>query len=153
VLAEERPDVRLLLSGPGDAAPIVAAAPEAARSRTELLPIGAPHELAERYATAWVTSLPTVWDSFGLVVVESLAAGTPVVVGPSGAPPEVVEPTIGAVAEALDPVPLARALGQGLALAEQPGTAAACRAIAGHFDWDDAIAPLLEEHYSGTEPC
>lgn len=153
VLAERRPDVRLLLSGPGEPAPILAAAPEAARIRTELLPIGEPQALADRYARAWVTCLPTVWDSFGLVVVESLAAGTPVVVGPSGAPREIVGPDVGVVAEALDPRPLADALERALALAGAPGTVDACRTVAERFDWDLAIAPLLEELYAGTERC
>lgn len=153
LLAQERPDVRLLLSGPGDPTPIVAAAPAAARERTEVLPIGEPHDLAERYATAWVTTLPTVWDSFGLVVIESLAAGTPVVVGPSGAPPEVVEPEVGVVATSLDPEPLATALRAGIELATKPDSVDACRAVAARFDWDKAIAPLLEELYQGTDRC
>src|SRR3546814_2024440 len=54
------------------------------------LPLGDPHGLADQYGAAWVTCLPTEWDSFGLVVIESLAAGTPVVVGPRGAPPETI---------------------------------------------------------------
>jgi glycosyltransferase involved in cell wall biosynthesis len=153
LLAEDQPDVRLLLSGPGDPQRIIAAAPPAARERTEVLPIGAPGDLAEQYATAWVTCLPTVWDSFGLVVVESLASGTPVVVGPAGAPPEIVRPGIGAVARSLEPEPLRDALAEGLALAGGPGTVEACRATAARFDWDDAIAPLLEGLYRGTERC
>lgn len=150
-LAETRPEVRLLLSGPGDPTPILAAAPEAARERTQLLPIGEPQALAERYATTWVTCLPTVWDSFGLVVVESLAAGTPVVVGPAGAPREVVEPSVGVVAAGLDPEPLATALDRALDLAREPSTVDACRAVAQRFDWDGAIAPLLEELYAGSD--
>lgn len=153
LLAGDRPDVRLLLSGPGDPGPILAAAPAAARERTELLPIGAPEALGERYATAWVTCLPTVWDSFGLVVVESLAAGTPVVVGPSGAPPEVVKPSVGVVAASLEPDPLRHALVDGLALVERDGTVAACRATAAQYDWDAAIAPLLERLYTDTQRC
>lgn len=153
LLAEDHPEVRLLLSGPGDPGPIIAAGPAAARSRTEVLPIGEPGGLAEVYATAWVTCLPTVWDSFGLVVIESLASGTPVVVGPSGAPPEVVTPAIGSVASSLEPEPLRQALAEGLALATRPGTVEACRTTAARFDWDDAIAPLLEDLYRGTQRC
>ena len=153
LLTGEHPDLRVLLSGPGDPSPILAAAPPAAMDRTEVLPIGAPDDLAERYATAWVTCLPTVWDSFGLVVIESLAAGTPVVVGPSGAPREVVQPSIGAVASSLEPEPLAQALREGLALAEADATPAACLATAARFDWDAAIAPLLEAMYQGRARC
>jgi glycosyltransferase involved in cell wall biosynthesis len=147
VLAERRPDVELLLSGPGDPAPLLAAAPAAARARTRVLPMGDPHQLAVQYATAWTTCLPTLWDSFGLVVIESLASGTPVVAGPAGAPSETVDDTVGAVATSLEPEPLADALHRSLSLAEQPPTVDACRAVAARFDWDDAIAPLLESIY------
>ncbi len=147
IVAEQRPDVQVLLSGPGDPASIVAAAPAAARERTVHLPIGDPGDLSDRYATAWVTCLPTVWDSFGLVVVESLAAGTPAVVGPAGAPPEVVGPGTGVVAATLGPEDLAQALLSGFELAEDPATVDACRQAAAAYDWDDAHAPLLEELY------
>ncbi|MFP5257317.1 MAG: glycosyltransferase family 4 protein [Acidimicrobiia bacterium] len=151
VLARRRPDVELRLSGPGDARPLLAAAPEATRRRTRLLPLGHPEDLAHEYARAWVTCLPTEWDSFGLVVVESLASGTPVVSGPAGAPPEVISPEVGVVAPALDPLSLADALDRGLALAEAPGTVEACQAVARRYDWDDAIAPLLEDLYGRTD--
>lgn len=150
VLSERRPDVELRLSGPGDPGPLLAAAPKAARERTRVLPLGEPHELAEEYAAAWVTCLPTLWDSFGLVVIESMAAGTPVVVGPAGAPPEVVEPAVGAIASSLEPTPLADALEHALRLAEQPATVAACQSVASRFDWDAAVAPVLEAIYSGS---
>lgn len=148
LLSERRPDVELLISGPGDAAPLLHAAPEAARERTRVLPLGEPGELAKQYASAWVTCLPTLWDSFGLVVVESLAAGTPVVVGPAGAPREVVEPSVGCVAASLDAPQLAEALGRALDLAADPTTVDSCRSVASRFDWDDAIAPLLETIYA-----
>lgn len=147
VLAEHRPDVELRLSGPGDPAELLAAAPPAARARTRVLPLGSPMELATEYARAWTTCLPTLWDSFGLVVIESLAAGTPVVCGPAGAPPEIVHPAIGAVASSLDPAPLAAALDHALDLAGGATTVDTCRAVARRYDWDDAIAPLLESIY------
>lgn len=151
VLAGHRPDVQLFLSGPGDAAAMLADAPAAARDRTTLLPIGDPDQLARDYARSWVTCLPTLWDSFGLVTIESMAAGTPVVCGPAGAPPEVVEPGVGAVAEALDPASLARALSSAIDLAEDPATVARCRAVAERFDWDRNHAPLLERLYDSDE--
>jgi phosphatidyl-myo-inositol alpha-mannosyltransferase len=151
VLAEREPDVALLISGPGDAAPLLAEAPPAARERTTVLPLGEPEELAEEYARAWVTCLPTLWDSFGLVVIESLAAGTPAVVGPQGAPPEVVEPGVGVVAPSLEAEPLAAALARGLELSQQPGTVDRCREVAARYDWHAGVAPLLERLYQGTD--
>lgn len=152
LVAEVEPAVRLQLSGPGDATALLAAAPEAARRRTEVLPLGDPHGLADQYGAAWVTCLPTEWDSFGLVVIESLAAGTPVVVGPRGAPPETIArfDRVGVAAAELDARSLADALLAGLALARDPGCAERCLAAAAEFDWDDAIAPLLESIYGAS---
>lgn len=149
LLARSRPEVRLQLSGPGDAGPLLAAAPAAARERTEVLGLGEPEDQSGRYARAGVTTLPTTTDSFGLVCLESLAAGTPIVVGDGGAPPELVAAgdRIGVVAR-LEAATLATALDEGLKLADDPETAARCRAFAAGFDWDAAIAPRLEELYA-----
>ena len=151
VLAERRPEVRLLLSGPGDACPLLEAAPPMARERTTVLPIGDPEEIAGHYASAWITCLPTLTDSFGLVVVESLAAGTPAVVGPEGAPREVVNDAVGVIAASLEPDALADALDRGLHLAAVPEVAERCRAVAAGYDWDGAIAPRLEELYAADD--
>jgi glycosyltransferase involved in cell wall biosynthesis len=151
LLAGTRPDVRLQLSGPGDVATLLAAAPEAARTRTEVLDLGDPDGQAERYARAWVTCLPTQWDSFGLVIVESLAAGTPVVVGDAGAPSELVTPGTGRRTEPFTAEALAESLDQALDMAKDPDTVAACRALAERYDWDAAITPLLVSLYAGDQ--
>ena len=115
--------------------------------------MGGPSSIADDYAAAWATCLPTLTDSFGLVVVESLACGTPVVVGPEGAPREVVDATIGVVSPSLDAGPLATALEAALDLAHRDGIVDACRSVARRFDWDDAIGPLLEDLYASTARC
>lgn len=149
LVADVEPAIRLQLSGPGDTDALLAAAPAAARERAEVLPMGDPHDLADQYGAAWVTCLPTEWDSFGLVVIESWAAGTPVVVGPRGAPPETVGrfEGVGVAAGELGARSLADALLAGLDLARDPGCADRCLAAAAEFDWDGAIAPLLEQLY------
>lgn len=149
LLAVRRPDVRLQLSGPGDADAVLAGAPAAAVERTEVLPLGDPDGQGERYARAWVTCLPTQWDSFGLVVVESMASGTPVVVGDVSAPAELVTPETGRRTDPLDAPTLADRLDEVLAMAHDPTTIAACRSLAARYDWQEAIAPLLEELYGG----
>ncbi len=148
LLAEWEPDVHLWLSGPGDAKPLLAAAPPTAQERTEVLPIGEPRTQADRYGRAWVTVLPSTHDSFGLVLLESLACGTPIVVANHAAPPELVTPETGALSEPEDPASLAEALRAALDLARRPETVDACREFARHFDWDEGLAPLLERLYA-----
>jgi phosphatidylinositol alpha-mannosyltransferase len=149
-LAAAEPDVQVWLSGPGDAAPLLAAAPPEARERTRLLPLGDPDRQHERYGRAWVTTLPSRGDSFGMVMVESLACGTPIVPANDSALPELVAPGVtGALCEPDDPHSLAQALLAAIALARRPETAAACRAAAEPFDWRRAVAPLCERLYAG----
>ncbi len=150
VLASERPDVRLWLSGPGDPSEVLATAPDVARARTDVLPLGEPADQAGRYAEAWVTVLPSTHESFGMVLLESLACGTPIVVTNHSAPPELVTPATGLVCEPNDPSSLAAALAAALDLSQKPETVDACRAFARRYDWDEALAPHLEELYAGV---
>jgi glycosyltransferase involved in cell wall biosynthesis len=150
ILAVREPQVQLWISGPGDAGELLAQAPPRARERTVVLDLGRAEEQGARYGRAWVTALPSEADSFGMVLVESLACGTPIVVADDGAPPELVEPGIGAVSRPSDPECLAEALAGALRLARDPATASLCRAKAAEFDWDYGIAPILEKLYART---
>ena len=148
VVAEQEPGVQLWLSGPGDAEALLAAAPNAARERTTVLPLGEPSDQARRYGQAWATVLPSVNESFGMVLIESLACGTPLVVADQSAPPEQVTADTGSLCVPGDAGSLAEAILRTLDLARRPGTVAACRAHASQYDWDAAIAPLLEDLYT-----
>jgi GT2 family glycosyltransferase len=75
LLRREHPALRLRLFGPGDPAAALAAAPAAARAAVECARLARPGELAEAYGS-WATVLPATAESFGMVVVESLASGT-----------------------------------------------------------------------------
>jgi phosphatidylinositol alpha-mannosyltransferase len=152
LLLESQPDARLWLSGPGDANGLLGAAPPAARERTEVLPLGEPRGQADRYGRAWVTVLPSIGDSFGLVLLESLACGSPIVTTNHSAPPELVTPQTGAVCEPNDPQSLSAAIRTALDLARRPETPTACRDFARRFDWDEGVAPLLEHIYEGSRP-
>lgn len=146
LLAEEEPAIRLWLSGPGDPSGILSRVPKAA-ALVEVLPVGDPMGQNERYGRAWVTCLPSISESFGLVLIESLACGTPIVVVDDAAPPSLVTPDTGFVARPHDPESLATALKGALAMAVDPATSTRCRARAEQYDWDIAIAPLLEHLY------
>jgi phosphatidylinositol alpha-mannosyltransferase len=146
LLAEDEPDVRLWLSGPGDPGPLLAAASPAARERTEVLPLGSP-DLAPVYGSAWATVLPSTFEAFGLVLLESLACGTPVVATRHSALPELITPETGALSDPGDPASLAEACRLALDLARDPGTAERCRASAEPYDWDAGVAPMIEALY------
>lgn len=148
LVAADVPDVRLWLSGPGDTAPLLAAAPAAARERTEVLALGDPLAQAARYGAAWATVLPSLYESFGMVLVESLACGTPIVVADHSAPPELARPGVGFVTAPGDPASLAEGLRGALALADDPAARQRCRDAASEYSWE-RLAARLEVLYEG----
>lgn len=99
-------------------------------------------ELADLYAAADVSVVPTrAWEGYGLVVLESLAAGTPVVVTDEGGLPQAVE-GLGhdLVVPSRDPDALAARL-RGARLGTLPlPSAAACRRHAAAHDWDGVVS-------------
>ena len=121
LVQRERPDARLVLD----------------RDRTVPLP--------QANQEAWVSVLPSWGEAFGLVLLEALAAGTPAV-GPNA---ELIDsPEIGRVFAGDSPDALATALLEALELAEDPRTAAACRARAEQFSWSattEAYIALYDE--------
>jgi glycosyltransferase involved in cell wall biosynthesis len=143
LLRAQVPDLQVWLLGPGrppgDVDPTLV-------TRCELVDDAA---LREAYARAWVTCLPSTAESFGMVVVESLACGTPVVVrADGGGPAEVVREGVGVLSDGTEQG-LVDALAQALDLASVPGTAAACRERARDYDWDAAVVPRMLEVYAG----
>ena len=151
LIAREEPEVELWLSGPGDPAELLSAAPAEAREHTRVLGLGDASAQHERYGRAWVTCLPSTFDSFGMALVESLACGTPLVTTTHSAPPELVDEGVtGVLCEPEDPASLAAACLRGFELARKERTVEACRASAERFDWDRGIAPLVERLYAGA---
>lgn len=99
--------------------------------------------LARAYGEATVTVLPSVQEAQGLVLIESMAAGTPVVAARSGACPEIVsDAEVGLLFEPDDEKSLAATMISALALGSRPAAATACRRRAADFDW----SRLLEAH-------
>jgi phosphatidylinositol alpha-mannosyltransferase len=153
MVAAEVPEVQLQLSGPGDPSPFLAAAPPEAVARTEVLGAGDSALQHERYGRAWATCLPSVSDSFGMALIESLACGTPLVVSTDGAPQELVdEGTTGAICTPFDARSVADACVRALRLSPHPGTIEACRATARRFDWRAGVAPWAERLYEHGVP-
>ena len=104
--------------------------------------------LATAYGEAWVAALPSRAEAFGLVLVEALACGTPVVGYADGAIPEViVSRSYGRLFDRLDPGVLADALLDALTLADAPDTIARCRARAEEFSTDRTTEAYLELYH------
>jgi glycosyltransferase involved in cell wall biosynthesis len=135
-------DHRWALDGLGSSAARVAAA-------IEDLGVASPQRLIELYRTSTVTVLPSAHEAFGLVLVESLACGTPVVCSDQGGMPEIVhDQRIGCVAAHADAGELARALVLAGNLAALPGTPARCANHARRWDWRTQIGPDHEQLYA-----
>lgn len=123
----------------------------AAGARREAPPnvrfVGPVPDPRDAYAAADVFCLPSHYEAFGLVLLEAMAQGRPVVATTAGGMPEVVGGA-GVVVPPRDPGALAAALSRLL------GDADACRRLgeagrarAGSFLWEDVVA-ALEETYA-----
>jgi phosphatidylinositol alpha-mannosyltransferase len=145
---EASPDVRLVLAGPGDPSWALADLPESSRNAIDVAGPGSPEELPSRYARASVTVLPSQHEAFGLVLVESLACGTPVVGAIPGGPSDVVDDGVGRLVPYGDAEALAAALADCMAMARDAETSERCRAHAMRWDWKTAIGPAHVAAYS-----
>jgi len=108
----------------------------------------ADHELRLHYAAADVAVAPSIYEPFGLVAVEAMACGTPVVVGDTGGLREVVSGGHGLTftpqdTEHLTEV-LARVLTDGKLSAEL--TAKGRERILARYDWDEVARATVGVH-------
>ena len=90
-------------------------------------------ELAGCYAGADVFVFPSRTDTFGLVLIEALACGTPVAAFPVAGPQDIVTDQVGALSEELD-----RAIAAALFCERK-----ACAAYGATFSWEAATAQFL----------
>ncbi len=124
------PDARLLLQRPSD--------PGRARSLgepegVELFDLDS-KGVVDVFRRAWVSGLASFNEAFGLVLVESMACGTPVFGMRDGGPAEIIDrPEVGTLFGEATPEAVAGAMLGALELARDPATAAACRARAEDF--------------------
>jgi phosphatidylinositol alpha-mannosyltransferase len=140
-LRESHPDAELQIVRPRDPLIFSWDAPDRPEGVT-WVEASETDELARVYAGADISVLPSVDEAFGLVLVESLAAGTPVVAARSGACPEIVtSDAVGRLFEPDDVPDLARAMEETIAAAraDREGTRKACHARAADFDISKAL--------------
>lgn len=143
-----RPDARLLLAAPGDPAWALAGHDAAVVDSIDVVGEVAPQAIGAQYRAATVTALPSKFEAFGLVLVESLASGTPVVASDWGGPTEIITEAVGRVSRYGDVDRLAGALVDAIDLAARPDTPPHCHERAREWDWVGAVGPRHEELYA-----
>ena len=140
-------DVRLLVVGKGDAGVY--------RERAERLSVahrvawlGTRPDVERWYAAADAVVLPTIYEPFGNVHLEALAAGVPIVTTTRAGGAELVDDACGAVTDPGDPDAIAAAV---IRLRERPVAEVreACRAAAAPFTYT-AQAAGFHEAYRGA---
>lgn len=151
LVRKQHPEVLLLIAGKGAIA-------EALRSQinelqlqnhVQLLGFVPDQDLAIAYRAAELTIVPTVsLEGFGLIVIESLAAGTPVLGTPIGGIPEILLPfSPDLVLEGSTTQQLAKGMIEALSGQRQMPSAEACQAyVKQNYDWQ-AIAAQMKSVY------
>jgi phosphatidylinositol alpha-mannosyltransferase len=124
------------------------------RESIHILGVGNVKKLPQLYSEASMVVLPSIHEAFGIVLVESLASGTPVVGTESGGIPEIInDPNIGVLfrPNTTESLPtnaddLCDAMLHALELAKDQETSHLCREHARQFDWN-VVGKLFEKVY------
>ena len=95
-------------------------------------------------AESAVVVLPSRAESFGAVLVEALACGTPVVATRCGGPEDIVTPEVGELVPVGDPDALATALGDALRESGRRDPARLRAYALEHFGWDSIVDRIHE---------
>lgn len=109
-----------------------------------------PKELATLYSSADVFANPTREETLGLVNVEALACGTPVVTFQSGGSPEVPDESCGISVPKGDIDAFTKQLIR--VCTTKPYSQAACRKRAGHFDAKERLVDYLDVYRAVLAP-
>ena len=148
-LFEKRSDAVLILSGPSDVTTnreLLQSVNKRARESIKIIGVGQEKNLPELYRRASLTVLPSVHEAFGLVVIESLASGTPVVGTRSGGIPDILDdPGVGVLFEPTGGYEeLCNALLRGLEISQDPKTGLRCRKHSERYSWN-TLGPQYEK--------
>lgn len=149
LVLRQYPAARLLLSGEGSPAWALEQASNEVRDAIDVLGAGNVDDVARRYREATVTALPSAGEAFGLVLVESLASGTPVVGSAGEGMADIVDDGVGRLAPYGAAEALAEALVAAIALAGEDAAPLRCVERASFWDWRSAVGPRHEEVYRG----
>ncbi len=149
ILRRRDPGLRLVLAGGSD--PVMSGDAPALSDGVATVALDSTPALADAYAGASATVLPSVEEAFGLVLIESLAAGTPVVADRTGAAPEIVDERVGRLFGDGE-VELAEAISEALDLGSRRETPDACRERAAGYDWSTLVREY-ESVYESVAPA
>ena len=152
------PEALLVLSGhmsPELRDEVIERLPTDVRTNIEVLGVGDIGGVPRLYREASLTVLPSMWEAYGMSILESWASGTPVVVTNHAGLPELVDDsTLGLTFDPLtngqetrNAEGLAAAIVQALPLAYDPMTARRCRAKAEGYSWE-LLGPQYEALYA-----
>jgi glycosyltransferase involved in cell wall biosynthesis len=138
-----RPDLRLVVGGVGSRREALErlARDLGVADRVHFAGLVPEEDLVDLYRAADLFVLPTVaYEGFGMVTLEALASGTPVIGTPVGATPELLEPLEPRlVADSASPADLSVAIERGLELATDE-LRARCREYAvARYSWDRVV--------------
>lgn len=89
---------------------LVAGNPPGQRVPANVMPMGYVRQMADLYAAADATVLPSRYEPFGLVLAESLQRGTPIITSPQAGIVDLLRPEDGLVLPSLDVTSLHQAL-------------------------------------------
>ncbi|HLU45381.1 MAG TPA: glycosyltransferase family 4 protein [Natronosporangium sp.] len=151
-LAQQRPGLRLLVAGPGEAAGALAEVPPPLRDQITFLGRVSEADKARMLRSVHLYVAPNLGgESFGMILTEAMAAGTPVVATDLDAFRRVLGGS-GALFPAGDAEALAELAGS---LLDDPATRAAMAARASQvvatYDWPVVAARVLEVYVSAIE--
>ncbi|NOY46354.1 MAG: glycosyltransferase family 1 protein [Deltaproteobacteria bacterium] len=154
-LARLGPDIRLWVvggEGSADAARVEAWARQAGvEGQVRYLGPRGHDRLPALYSAADAVVVPSRYESFGLVILEALATGTPVASTRVGVAEEAIRPgENGCLAHAADPDALAEAVRSALALPRLPGR---IRGSVARFSWDRVTGDLAAVYHELVRPA
>jgi phosphatidylinositol alpha-mannosyltransferase len=154
-LAADRPRLRLLIAGPGDAGDVTDRVPAPLRERVVLLGQVSEEDKARVYHSVDVFCAPnTGGESFGIVLAEAMAAGAPIVASDLDAFRQVLRGgRAGELFTTADPAALAAAAGR---LLDDPPLRARLSAAASEaaraYDWP-VVARDVVKVYQAVVPA
>jgi glycosyltransferase involved in cell wall biosynthesis len=151
LVRKQHPDVLLLIAGKGAIANTLRSQIQELQleDHVKLLGFVPDQDLAIAYRAAELSIVPTVsLEGFGLIVIESLAAGTPILGTPIGGIPEILQPfSPDLVLEGSTTNQLAQGMIEALSGQRQMPSAEACQTyVKQNYDWQ-VIAAQMKSVY------